>query len=56
LIQERFLTSVLAEAGFAAALATARAVSPDELIATAVAAAGDRAAPTIASPAAPQAG
>ena len=56
LIQERFLTSVLAEAGFAAALATARAVPPDELIATAVAAAGDRAAPTIASPAATPAG
>ena len=56
LIQERFLTSILSEAGFAAALATARAVPPDELMATAVAAAGDRAAPTIASPAAPQAG
>ena len=54
LIQERFLASVLAEAGFAAELDRARALSPDELLATAVAAAGDRAAQTIASPTAPQ--
>ncbi len=50
LIQERFLTSVLAEAGFAAELEKARALSPEELIATAVAAAGDRAAQTVATP------
>ncbi len=54
LIQERFLTSVLSDAGFAAELDKARALSPDELLATAVAAAGERAAPTIASPTAPQ--
>ena len=55
LIKERFLTPVLAEAGFPAALDTARALSPDELIAVAVAAAAERAAPTVASPVAPQA-
>ena len=55
LIKERFLAPVLAEAGFAAELETARALSPDELIATAVAAAGDRRpAQTVASPVPPQ--
>jgi non-specific serine/threonine protein kinase len=53
LIQERFLAPVLTEAGFAAALETARALSPDELITMAVESALDRARQTVASPAAP---
>ena len=54
LIQERFLAAVLAEPGFAAELERTRGLPPDELIATAVAAAGDRAPQTVASPVPPQ--
>ena len=55
LIKDRFLAEILGDAGFPAELETARALSPDELIATAVAAAGDRRpAETVARPTSPQ--
>jgi hypothetical protein len=49
-IQERFLTPILPDAGFPAALDTARALSADELIALAAAASTDGGPSTVASP------
>jgi hypothetical protein len=50
MIQERFLAPILADAGFPAALETARALSADELIALAAEASSDGGPTTVASP------
>ncbi len=50
MIQELFLTPIRADAGFPAALETARGLSADELIAAAVAASADDGTATVASP------
>ena len=53
MIQELFLAPIRADAGFPAALETARGLSADELIAAAVAASADGAQPTVGSSAVP---
>ena len=52
MIQERFLATITADGGFAAALETARARSPEELMELAVVAATESGGETVASPAA----
>ena len=53
MIQELFLAPIRADAGFPAALETARGLSADELISAALAASADGAQPTVGSSAVP---